>query len=77
MPASTRLRSMSRSPGMPTATSCLRPSGRETESTTFLRVSAAVQGSPSRGCSSLDRATRVSIVGLSGVRCTCAGGASA
>jgi hypothetical protein len=68
--ASSRFRSMSRSPGTPiTSNSSSRP-GWCTVTTTFLRVSAAVQSVRPANARSLARSTRDAMVGVSGVSCT-------
>jgi len=52
------------------------PSGVTVMKTTFLRVSAAVQGRSGRGWALLSSSTSVSMVGTSGVSTTRAAGAS-
>ena len=67
--------STSRSPGTPTASSS-QPSapGRRVFTSTFFSVSAAVNVRPRPA--PFRKATSVSIVGVSGVWCTCAAGLS-
>ena len=67
--------STSRSPGTPTASSS-QPSapGRRVFTSTFFNVSAAVNVRPRPA--PFRKATSVSIVGVSGVWCTCAAGLS-
>ena len=72
--APSRFSSTSRSPGTPMASGSRVPSGCTSMTTTFLSVSPAVHGRSSRGKRSLRCATRVSIVGVSGVSSACAAG---
>ncbi len=70
--------STSRSPGSPIARSSTFPSGYVRRRTTFFSVSAAVQARSlrRRSARSFDRATSVSMVGVSGVSSTWAAGTS-
>jgi hypothetical protein len=74
--AARRFSSTWRSPGTPmTSGSAGVPSGWASRTTTFLSVSAAVQGRRRfAGCASLRKSTRVSIVGVPGVSTTWADG---